>query len=427
MKLILAAVAAVALLAAPALAQGGSVLVRGAGVFDGERMIGQRDVLVENGRIARVGTALAAPAGVPVAEGRGRTLLPGLIDSHVHVFPTAAEDALRFGVTTEFDMFTLATPAEVAQRHAQRLSYARTDKADMWSAGIGATPPGGHPSQLAQAMGRLMPTLAPGADADAFVRARVAEGSDYIKIFQEPGRKTQLPHFTPEQLKQVIDATHRAGRKAIVHVSCLADARLVFADGGDAIAHMFEDVVADDEVVALAKAHGSVVIGTFSVLASVAASGDSARLAADQAVAPFLSPAQAGMLAQGFPSPSGDTLANALASERRFLAGGVTILAGTDAPNPGTAHGPSLHEELELLVRGGMTPVQALTAATAAPARFFGTADRGRIAEGLRGDLILVEGDPSVDILATRRIVGIWKNGWPVDRAKLPVMPRRKP
>ena len=79
--------------------------------------------------------------------------------------------------------------------------------------------------------------------------------------------------------------------------------------------------------------------------------------------------------------------------------------AGTDAPNSGTAHGASLHGELQLLVEAGLTPTEALAAATSAPAAAFHLTDRGRIAPGLRADLVLVEGDPTADILQTRAIV----------------------
>jgi hypothetical protein len=75
-----------------------------------------------------------------------------------------------------------------------------------------------------------------------------------------------------------------------------------------------------------------------------------------------------------------------------------------------------MHRELELLVKAGMTPVQALAAATSAPAAAFRLADRGRIAPGLRADLLLVEGDPSADITATRAIAGVWKQGVRFDR-----------
>jgi hypothetical protein len=99
---------------------------------------------------------------------------------------------------------------------------------------------------------------------------------------------------------------------------------------------------------------------------------------------------------------------------------GVPILAGSDAPNPGTAHGLTMHREVELLVKAGLTPQAALTAATAAPARAYGLKDRGRIAQGLRADVLLVSGDPTTDITTTREIVGVWKGGARVERRIAP-------
>ena len=100
----------------------------------------------------------------------------------------------------------------------------------------------------------------------------------------------------------------------------------------------------------------------------------------------------------------------------RLLDAGVTMLAGTDAPNPGTVFGASLHREMELLVGCGMTPAQALSSATAAPASVFNLHDRGCIAPGRRADLLLVSGDPLTDITATRAIKRIWRAGVPCDR-----------
>jgi hypothetical protein len=95
----------------------------------------------------------------------------------------------------------------------------------------------------------------------------------------------------------------------------------------------------------------------------------------------------------------------------------VPILAGTDAPNPGTSHGASVHRELELLVRSGLTPQEALASATSVPAAIFHLDDRGTIAPGKRADLLLVKGDPTRDITATRDIVSVWKLGVEDDRA----------
>ena len=93
------------------------------------------------------------------------------------------------------------------------------------------------------------------------------------------------------------------------------------------------------------------------------------------------------------------------------------MLTGTDAPAPGQTYGASVHGELELLVAAGPTPVQALAAGTSAVAKAFRLTDRGRVAAGMRGDLVLVDGDPTKDVLSTRRVVGVWKKGMAVTRA----------
>jgi imidazolonepropionase-like amidohydrolase len=109
-------------------------------------------------------------------------------------------------------------------------------------------------------------------------------------------------------------------------------------------------------------------------------------------------------------------LHKALESVRRFHSAGVPLLAGDDAPNPGTAHGPGVYEEIDLLVQGGLTPAEALNAATALPAKIFALNDRGRIAPGLRADLLLLDGDPTQETRALRRVARIWKNGYEVER-----------
>lgn len=423
----LAAAAMLSVTATPLLAADHTILFDDAHIFDGEQMIGVRDVLVEDGRIVRVAESIEAPTDAERVDGRGKTLIPGLIDSHVHVFPTAAADALRFGVTSEFDMFNMPMPGAVVARRTHREGLAATDEADVWSAGIGVTLPGAHPTQLAKGFGVDIPTLANGADAAAFVKAQAEGGSDYIKIFQDESRdkdgKPRFPEFSRERLGEIIDAAHANGRKAIVHVSTQQDARDVFELGGDAIAHMFDDVPVSQEVVGIALDRQVRLIATLSVLAGVSGDPISERLFADPAVKPFLSPVQVGMTQAKFPRMRPEVIRNAMESVRAFHTAGVIVLAGTDAPNPTTIHGASMHQELELLVASGMTPAEALAAATSRPADFFEASDRGRIAAGKRADLVLVEGDPTQDILATRRIAGIWKNGHKVDRMKMPVMP----
>jgi len=107
---------------------------------------------------------------------------------------------------------------------------------------------------------------------------------------------------------------------------------------------------------------------------------------------------------------------NAQAAVRALHDAGITILAGTDSPNPDTSYGVSLHQELLLLTECGLSNEEALRAATSSPAREFGLIDRGRIETGRRADLLLVKGDPSKEIRATRDIVGVWKMGIAIQR-----------
>ena len=95
---------------------------------------------------------------------------------------------------------------------------------------------------------------------------------------------------------------------------------------------------------------------------------------------------------------------------------GVDILAGTDVsvPTPalgGLAHGASVHQEMQLLVQAGLSPIEALKSATSIPARRFGLTDRGRVAKGLQADLLLVEGDPTTNIDDSLNIRGVWRKG----------------
>jgi imidazolonepropionase-like amidohydrolase len=417
-RIIILMLGAALLASAPALAgEPNSFAVRDVRVFDGERVLLDRTVIVRKGRIAAVGVGLPIPRNIAVIEGAGKTLIPGLIDAHVHVFPGAQRDALRFGVTTVIDMFSLT--ADFAAWRAQREGWSAVSGADTWSAGIGASSPGGHPAKMLPPDWKL-PTLVRAEDAEAFVSARVAEGSDFVKLILEHNSLSNppqpLPTLSRDSLCAAIAATHARRRKAIVHVSQQADAREALACGADGLAHLFSDQAPDPGFVRHAATRGIFFETTLSVLAGVSGLRLGADLAADPRVAPFLSEGQKRSLTGVFPTPHPGAFERGLVVARVLHAAGVPLLAGTDAPGPATAHGVSIHQELGLLTRAGLTPLQALAAATALPAAKFGLADRGRVAKGYRADLILVGGNPIVAIADTLSIVAIWKNGYRVDR-----------
>ena len=396
-------------------AQDSTILIRSARVFDGSQLLGERDVLVRGGRIAAVGRRLETPMGASVVDAGGKTLLPGFIDAHTHTFGDVLSQALAFGVTTQLEQFT--DPGMMRRWREEQRAAKANSRADVFSAGVLVTAPGGHGTQF----GIAIPTIASPDSAQAFVDARIAEGADWIKIVYDDGRAYSLnrPTLDSATMHAVVQAAHKRGKLAVVHVHSASFARSAIAAGADGLVHIFADTDSIADFVALAKRRGAFVIPTLAVNKSVTGVAGGAPLIDDARIDSLLTASDLVLLRQAFPTrPNAPArYAHAQAAVRALNAAGVPILAGTDAPNPGTTHGAAIHSELELLVEAGLTPAQALASATSVTARAFRLSDRGRIAPGMRADLVLVNGDPTTDITAARSIHMIWKGGVRFDRA----------
>lgn len=390
-----------------------SLVIRNTRVFDGHKVIAKADVWVEDGKIRAVGKNLNAPQDVKTIDGSGDTLLPGLIDSHTHAWGDALKEAEIFGVTTELDMFTdVKYMQEVKKAQAEGKDL---DLADLRSAGTLATAPGGHGTEY----GIKIPTLTSPAEAQAWVDARIAEGSDYIKIIIDDASAYggHRPTLDQETVKALVDAAHKRGRLTVVHIGTQAEAREAIAAGADGLAHLFADSAPQPDFAHFVAEHHAFVVPTLTVLESVSGIPSGESLTTDPHLSPYLTADDVANLKRSFPKfPTHLSEKYAEETVAQLKAAHVRILAGTDSPNPGTSHGASIHRELELLVRAGLTPREALASATSIPAATFHLDDRGVIAPGKRADLLLVKGDPTLDILATRDIVSVWKLGAEDDR-----------
>jgi imidazolonepropionase-like amidohydrolase len=394
--------------------------ITGARVFDGEKSLGVRTVVVDGRTIRQVGGEV--PAGAEVVDGRGATLLPGLIDAHVHSGPGTLALALRFGVTTELEMQGMNT-------RENRAHITEDDTvADVRSAGFGITPPGGHPSELMPEGFRpagdlppvmpLMPFSTTPDQAAAYVPQLLARGSDYIKFMVDDGSvegHPGLPMLDQATLTAGVAEAKKYGALTVAHTLTLDATRMAAEAGVDGVVHVFMDRPHTTEIVDLIAGSGMFVVPCVSLDASMMGITGSA-LADDPRVARRLDDKWEETLRSSYNRYPQGKLEDVLETVAALAAAGVDLLAGTDASMAetffgGLAHGASLHHELHYLVTAGLTPARALRAGTATTARRFGLGDRGRIAEGLRADLLLVDGDPTKNIGDTLNTRAVWRRG----------------
>ena len=347
-------------------------------VFDGTDLLdGRYDVSFGQSAIigiSPVGEAL--PAG-PTVDGAGATLLPGLIDAHVHFRGRYELSTLaRFGVTTALDMGTWPPDLVAALRTAGQGADIRSSGAPLAGAGGPHARIPGFPAES---------LIATAEQARRRVAELVAEGVDYLKlVLERPGAGGP----DPATATAAAEAAHAAGLRVVAHASHTGAVALAVHAGVDILTHAPLDADLDEDLVRAITDAGRVVVPTLIMMRGVVRN-------------------------LGNPALSYDHARNTVAALHRASA---TLVAGTDANDaPGVPaavpHGSSLHDELGLLVEAGLSPSEALRSATSVAATAFALPDRGRIRPGLRADLLLVTGDPVADIAATRRIRGVWTAG----------------
>jgi imidazolonepropionase-like amidohydrolase len=347
-------------------------------VFDGRELRGPTTVVIEGGFVG------SDSAGARIADAGDATLLPGLIDAHVHLLNEEHLQQLAdFGVTTALDMG--AWPPSMVDSLRRR-----TGMADIRSAGIPATIAGSAHSQLpGYPAGEMVdgPT-----GAARFVTDRIAEGADYIKLIAD------IPGLDQKTLDALVATSHEYGKLTVAHAVSTAAVEMALHAGVDMLTHVPLDRRLTESTAARVLAQKCVSIPTLTMMKGIA--DRSAAAAASQPKG----------------AAAGPNYEAARGSVAELHRAGVPILAGTDAnAGPGIPfsprHGESLHEELELLIDAGLSSVEALRAATVLPAQHFGLHDRGVIEPGRRADLVLIDGDPIADIRATRQIRRVWCAG----------------
>ena len=398
--------------------------ITNARIFDGETLIRDTTVVIKDGYILSVGAG--APSEATVIDASGATVMPGLIDSHVHTNMDSLRCALKFGVTTE-----LAMNGTWPERKRNKVAK-RYDIADVRAPGMVVVPPGGHPTQYLASSANLLlryfysyPFVSTPDEAVKHVAKQVAEGADYIKIFIEDGTVVGFPNLptpTDDTIRAAVAEAHRHSKMALFHVTTAAATMQAIKAGADGLMHVFIDVPHTPELIKAIANSGAFVVPTLTLISSVIGN-NGAALASDERVNSRLSKKWLNSLSGSINTYPQGNFDDVFATVKALHETGVDILAGSDVSEPmpglgGLAHGVSLHHDLQLLVSAGLKPAEALRAATSIPARRFGLTDRGRIVIGAKANLLLVDGDPLTNISDTLSIRTVWREGVQLDPPK---------
>jgi len=387
-----------------------SLLITNVTVFDGTKFDGPRDIEVQDGIIQNVANNIQVN-GQLIINGNGRVVIPGLIDAHTHTFGDALASALNFGVTTQIDMFSPPPllPAAIEQRN----DIEQNSKADLFSAGVLATAEGGHGTQF----GVEIETIDSSTNIDQWLDSRIQEGSDFIKLVYMP-YSNYFKSLDRSTAANIVKRAHKKNLKVVAHISSLKAANELLEEGIDGFVHIFADEIADSNFIQQAKVKGIFIIPTLSVIASATGKSYGSDLALNPAIAPFLMPGQKQHLNNDFGEHviPGFDFKIALENTRLLYQAGVSILAGSDAPNPGTSYGASLHQEMELLELAGLSTIDSLRAATIEAANLFDLKDRGAIQKGAKADFLILNSNELKNIVSSREIDAVYKNGKLVNR-----------
>ena len=344
-------------------------------LFDGYELKERVDLLIEEGIIQRIGEIKAESKDLVIISGRGKTIVPGMVNCHVHAWlPYHLKNAMQAGVFAVLDMHTSVHPDSL-NRYKLEDGYAR-----FFSTGYAATVPGGHGTQY----GFEVPTIGADRSPSQFVQESVARGSDYIKIIYEP----QKPTLSIDQINEIVKTSKNEGLLSVAHISSRGGAKDLIDTGMDGFVHMWKDAPASQSFLDSISARGMFVVPTVSVMEGIIEYYRQNRIRV-----PF---SQLEML---------------LDEVMRLHQSGIRLLAGTDPPNVGLDYGSSLHNELRLYVQAGLSPLAALKTATSSPNEIFSLGDIGVIREGQLANFNLIDGDPLLRMEEISQIESIWAGG----------------
>jgi len=411
-------------------------------VGDGSAPIENGTFVVQNGHITAIGSqgSVTVPARATRVNLAGKTVMPAMINVHVHIgyegystwgaqnyTPQNVLDHLQreafYGTAATQSVGTSPVDASIQFQRDQKAG--KFPQASRFFFMPGYAPPNGGPDQVLRVATNALHVInevSTAEEARASVQKMAGKGIKNVKIWVDD-RGGTYPKMTPEGYNAIIDEAHKRGMMVHAHATTLPDQKAVVRAGVDVVVHMVQNAKLDDEYLALLaqkKPYWATVITLGDPTAVCEHDPFFEQAMPSKVIAQIRATTERRPLAPscGPPSPNAARREEILAYNfPKMIAAGARIVLGTDTGiEPGHTFGSGEHVEMARWVQLGLTPMQAIVAATQRPAELMGLKDEGTLAVGKRADFIVLDANPLDDIHNTRKISDVYLDGAKFDR-----------
>lgn len=366
-----------------------NIVIENVDLFNGHENLGVVNIAIQGDSIANISKGKLK--GDSIIDGSGRFIIPGLVNSHTHSWKLEdLQESYASGVLTMVNLHQVSESLDKRfKQYRDSLGYAQ-----LYSAGIAATVPYGHPTQYGN-----IETINDSLTTEQFVKNRIKNGADLIKIIRDstayPPNFEISPTLSYVQIENIINETHKNEKKAVVHIQHLNDLLNISKSKPDGFVHMwFFKTNLTNEDLNIIKNSGAFIMPTALTQLK------------------FIEDAKRDTTAYKDWGLKNFTSMDAMKMEiAKLYEASIPLLAGTDPPNLGINYGDDLINELLILNEAGLPNITVLQTATGNASKHLDIDGNGQIKIGGKASFLILNSNPIEDLKALRNIHSIWKNG----------------